>query len=104
MIIYTMMVLFLKCLILTCFFSLLECKKCKSRSHSKCINGHIKRKICTEKSIDTSLKDFSIVLNKHDRHGLFSFLSYLPISVLHNLLLKLISFTIELTNYIKQLF
>ena len=63
------------------FFSLLECKKRKSGSHGQRKNGNIKRQICTENPINTSL---SIVLNNHGRHGLFS-LSSLPISVLRNL-------------------
>ena len=37
------------------FFSLLECKKRKSRSHGERKNGNIKRKICTEKSLNTFL-------------------------------------------------
>ena len=45
MIIYTMKATFLKCQILMCFFSVLECKKRKSRSHGKRKNGNIKRKI-----------------------------------------------------------
>ena len=80
MIIYTMKIVFLKCQILM-FFSVLECKKRKSRSHGKHKNGNIKRKICTGKRINTALKDLSIALNNHGRHGLFSFLSSLPISV-----------------------
>ena len=67
------------------FFSVLECKKLKSRSHGKRKNGNIKRKICTEKRLNTSPKDLSIALNNHFRHGLFSFLSSLPISVVRNL-------------------
>ena len=43
-----------------------------------------------------------MALNNHGQHGLFSFLSSLPISVLRNL--GLINFTIEQTNYIKQHF
>ena len=66
-------------------FSVLECKKRKSRSHGKRKNGNIKRKICTEKRLNTSLKDLSLALTNHGRHGLFSFLSSLPISVLRNL-------------------
>ena len=49
---------FLKCQILM-FFSVLECKKRKSRSQGKRKNGNIKRKICTEKRLNTSLKDLS---------------------------------------------
>ena len=86
MIIYTMKVIFLKCQILV-FFSLLECKKRKSRSHGKRKNDNIKRKICTENHINTSLKDLSIASN-HGRHGFLSFLSSSPISVLRNLELE----------------
>ena len=67
-------------------YSVLECKK--SRSHGKRKNGNIKRKICTEKRLNTSLKDRSLALTNHGRHGLFSFLSSLPISVLRNLELE----------------
>ena len=42
------------------FFSVLERKKSKSRSHGKRKNGNIKRKICTEKRLNTSLKDLSL--------------------------------------------
>ena len=58
------------------------------RSHGKRKNGNIKRKICTEKRLNTSLKDISMALTNHGRHGLFSFLSSLPISVLCNLELE----------------
>ena len=85
MIIYTMKATFLKCQILM-FFSVLECKKRKSRSHGKRRNDNIKRKICTEKRLNTSLKDLSLALTNW--HGLFSFLSSLPISVLRNLELE----------------
>ena len=83
MIIYIMKVTFLKCQILI-FFSVLECKKRKSRSHGKRKNGNIKRK----KRLNTSLKDLSLALSNHGWHGLFSFLSFLPISVLRNLELE----------------
>ena len=56
MIIYTIKVIFLKCPIMT-FFLILECKKRKSRSHGDRKNVNIKHKICTEKRINTSLKD-----------------------------------------------
>ena len=69
-------------------FSVLECKKRKRRSHGKRKNGNIKRKICTEKRLNTSLKDLSLALTDHGRHGFFSFLSSLPISVLCNLELE----------------
>ena len=70
------------------FFSFLECKKRKSRPHGQRKNDNIWRKICTEKCMNTSLKYLSIALNNHGRHGLHSFLSSLPISVLRNLVLK----------------
>ena len=41
-----------------------------------------------KKRFNTSLEDLSIALNNRGRHGLFSFLSSLPISVLHNLELE----------------
>ena len=61
------------------FFLFWNVKKRKSRSHDKRKNG----KICTEKPINTSLKDLSIALNNHGRVA-FSFLSSLPISALRN--------------------
>ena len=54
-------------------FSVLECIKRKSRSHGKRKNDNIKRKICTEKRLHTSLKDLSLALTNHGRHGLYSF-------------------------------
>ena len=62
-------------------FSVFKRKKRKSRSHGKRKDGNIKRRICTEKRLNTSLKDLSIALNNHGQHGLFSFLSSLPISI-----------------------
>ena len=73
MIIYTMKVTFLKCQILM-FFLFWNIKR-KSRSHGKCKNGNIRRKICTE-SLNTSLKDLSLTLNNHGWHGFFYF--YVP--------------------------
>ena len=74
MIIYTMEITFLKCQILM-FFSFLECKNRKSSSHGKHKNRNIKRKVCTEKCLNTSLKDLSLALTNHGWHGLFSFSS-----------------------------
>ena len=37
----------------------------------------LKRKICTEKRLNTSLKDLSIALNNNGLHGLFSFFKFL---------------------------
>ena len=63
-------------------FSLVEIRKCKSRSHGirKKVNG--KRKKRAVKRSKTSLKDLSKVLEDHGRHSMLSFLSSLPISVL----------------------
>ena len=69
-------------------FSVSECKKRKSRSHGKRKNGNIKRTICTEKRLFTSLKDLSLDLTNYGQHGLFSFLISLSISVLRNLELE----------------
>ena len=74
---------FLKCQILM-FFLFWNVKQRKSRSHVKRKNGNIKRKMCSEKRLNTSLKDIFIALYNHGQHGLFSFLSSLPISVLCN--------------------
>ena len=52
------------------------------------LNGNIKRKICTEKHINTSLKELCIALNNRGQHGFLLFLCSLPISVLCNLELK----------------
>ena len=82
--IYHVQAIFLNCQIFM-FFLFWNVKKLKSRSHGKRKNGKIYCKICTEKRINTSLKDLSIALNIHDWQGLFSFLSSLPISVLRNL-------------------
>ena len=103
MIIYTMKVIFLKCHILMSFL-FWNVKKRKSSSHGKRKNGNIKRKICTEKRLNTSLKDLSIALNNHGPHGLFSFLSSLPISVLSNLELEANKLYNRAKNSIKQHF
>ena len=83
-------------------FSVLECKKRKSRSHGKCKNGNIKRKICTEKRLNTSVKDISLALTNHGQHGLFSFLNSLPISVLRNLELEAIKLYDRANKLYKQ--
>ena len=62
-----------------------DVRNVKSRSCGKRKDGAIKHKITSEKRINTSLKNLCTVLKKHGRHGLHSFLSYLPISVLCNL-------------------
>ena len=84
MIIYTMKATFPKCQILM-FFLFWNVKKRKRRSHGKRKNGNTKRKICTEKRLNTSLKDLSLALTNQGWHGLFSFLRSLLILVLRNL-------------------
>ena len=80
-------VIFLKCPILM-FFLLWNVRNVKVYLMVNEKNDKIKRKICTEKRINTSLKDLSVVLFCHGQHGLLSFLSSLPISVLRNLELE----------------
>ena len=63
-------------------FSLLECRKRKSRSHGIRKNGNIKRKNCAFKRVNTDLKCLSKILKEHGRHSMLSFLTSLPISVL----------------------
>ena len=60
-------------------FSLLECKRRKSRSHGKRKKiVTLSAKTCAEKRINTSLKDLSIALKNHGRNGLLLwFLAYL---------------------------
>ena len=54
MIIYTMKATFLKCQNLM-FFLFWNVKKRKRRSHGKRKNGNMKRKICTERRLNTGL-------------------------------------------------
>ena len=63
-------------------FSLLECRKRKTRSHSTRKNGNYKRKLRAFKRNNTRLKWLSIILLNHGRHSMLAFLSSLPISVL----------------------
>ena len=51
-------------------------------------------KNCALESINTSLNYLLVVLDKDSHHGLHSFLSYLPCSVLRNLELEANQFTI----------
>ena len=83
------------------FFLFWNVKNVKSRSQGKRKNGNIKRKICTDKRLNTFLKDISIALKNHGRHGLFSFLSSLPISVLRNLELEANKLYYRANNFYK---
>ena len=80
MIIFTMRVTFLDYLILM-FFSLLDIRKRNNRSHGKCKNGNLKRKI---KHVLT-LSELSIILKHSVRHMALSRLVTLSISSLRNL-------------------
>ena len=66
-------------------FSVLECGRRKSGSRGGRGGGNIERKVCTEGRLNTSLGDLSLALTNRGRHGLFSFLSSLPVSVLRGL-------------------
>ena len=80
MIIFTMKEIFLKCLILMFFFSLLDIKKRNKRSHGKCKNGNFKRK---HKTV-VSLFDLNILLNSL-RHQMLSKLASLSFTSLRKL-------------------
>ena len=64
-------------------FSLLEYRKRKSRSHVKRQKRNDKRKKCAAQKSNTSLYDLSTKLREHGQHAMLSFLSSLPILVLH---------------------
>ena len=66
-------------------FSLLECRKRKTRSHGIRKNGNYKRKNRANKLANTTLKCLSKVLKDHGRHSMLSFLISLPMSVLRSL-------------------
>ena len=85
MIIYTMKVMFQKCKILMVFFLFWNVKNVKIDLMVNVKMATLSAKCVLKKRIHTSLKDLSIALNYHCWHGLFSFLSSLPISVLRNL-------------------
>ena len=66
-------------------FSLLECRKRKTRSHGIRKNGIYKRKNRANKRANTTLQCLSKVLKDHCRHFTISFLSSLSISDLRSL-------------------
>ena len=66
-------------------FSLLECRKRKTKSHDIRTNGNYKRKNRANKRANTTLKCLSKVLKDQGRHSMLSFLSSLPITVLRSL-------------------
>ena len=66
------------------FFSVLECKNVKVDLMVNVKMATSSAKFVLKKRLNTSLKDLSLALSNHGWHGLFSFLSSLPISVLRN--------------------
>ena len=84
MIIYTMKATFLKCQILVIFL-FWNVKNVKVDLMVNVKMATLSAKFVQKKRLNTSLKDLSLALTNHGRHGLFSFLSALPISVLRNL-------------------
>ena len=63
-------------------FSLLECRKRKSKSHAKRQKGNDKRKRCAAQKSNTSLNDLSTKLREHGRIAMLLFLSSIPFPVL----------------------
>ena len=72
MIVFTMKVTFLKCQILMFFLSW-NVKNVKVDLMVNVKMARLSAKNCTEKRLNTSLKDLSLALTYHGRHGLFSF-------------------------------
>ena len=66
-------------------FSLLEFRKRTARSHGIKKNGNCKRKSRVQKLANCTLRDLAAKLDVHGRHYMLSYLSSLPISVLHSL-------------------
>ena len=63
--------------------SLLEFRKCESRSHGSKTKGNKNRKMRAINRTTTSLKCLLQELKENDRHLMLPFLSSLPVSVLH---------------------
>ena len=66
-------------------FSLLEFRKRTARSHGIKKNGNCKRKSRVQKLANCTFRDLAAKLDVHGRHHMLSYLSSLPISVLHSL-------------------
>ena len=66
-------------------FSLLEFRKRTARSYGIKKNRNCKRKSRVQKLANCTLRDLAAKLDVHGRHYMLSYLSSLPISVLHNL-------------------
>ena len=66
------------------FFSVLKSKNVKVDLMVNVKMATLSAKFVIKKRLNTSLKDISLDLTYHGWHGLFPFLSSLPISVLCN--------------------
>ena len=73
------------------------------RSHGIKKNGNCKRKSRVQKLANCTLRDLGTKLDVHGRHCMLSYLSSLAISLCIVWILKLINFTIELTDYMMLL-
>ena len=65
--------------------TLSESRKRKSRFHGIRKKGNDKRKRCAAMKLNTSLNVLAVKLRIHSRHHMLSYLSSLPIAVLHSL-------------------
>ena len=83
---------------------MLEFRKRTARSHGIKKNGNCKRKSRVQKLANCTLRDLAAKLDVHGRHNMLSYLSSLPISVLHSLDTEANKFTIELTDYMMLLY
>ena len=66
-------------------FSLLEFHKRTARSHGIKKNENCKLKSCAQNLANCTLSDLARIFDVHGRHSMLSYLSSLPISVLHSL-------------------
>ena len=96
-----MKVIFLKCQILMFFFLFWNVKDVKADLMVN-VKMAILSKTCTEKTHKYFSKGSFYSLNNHGRHGLLSFLSSLPISVLRNLELEAYKFYIRASKLYKS--
>ena len=85
-------------------FSLLEFRKRTARSHGIKKNGNCKRKSRVQKLANCTLRDLATKLDVHGRHCMLSYLIHYLFQFYVVWILRLINFTIELTDYMKLLY
>ena len=87
-------------------FSLLEFRKRTARSYGIKKNGNCKRKSRVQKLANCTLRDLATKLDVHGRHCMLSYLSSLHYLFQFYVvwILRLINFTIELTDYMMLLY